>query len=353
MPLQVSSYGGKSRKSNHSRHRGTEVGMTQPGRIRPFAADDLGQVVALFDRAYLSGAGTPSEQRSALFRRVFLAAPDRSEGALPSLVWEDPAGHVLGFCGAHPRRFVLDGTVILAAAPGQLMVAPEARARGIGVALVRAFFAGPQSFTFNGSASDATRAITGALGAVNPPLRGIRWRIANAKAQPISAEGNSGNRASLAAELADVCDRAFRGLRLVPAHDPELMAWKLETLALTTWQGSRARIVHRSGAPVGWYVLLLDAEETAVLADFIAPRDAVLMVLAEMLSDAAASGAREVTGYCQSWAQRQALETLGAEFETRTSKYLFHSNLPALTARFPEGPDHLSAFDGEAWLRFP
>ncbi|MEM7669277.1 MAG: GNAT family N-acetyltransferase, partial [Pseudomonadota bacterium] len=147
--------------------------MAQSGRIRPFATDDVDQVVKLFDLAYLSGAGETSNERSALFRRVFFETPDRSEGALTSLVWEDSAGHVFGFCGAHPRRFVQDGNVILAAAPGQLMVAPELRGRGIGVALVRAFFAGRQSFTFSGSAGDATRAITGAIGAVNPALRGI------------------------------------------------------------------------------------------------------------------------------------------------------------------------------------
>jgi hypothetical protein len=39
----------------------------------------------------------------------------------------------------HPRRFVLDERGLLAATPGQLMVAPELHGREIGVALVQTF----------------------------------------------------------------------------------------------------------------------------------------------------------------------------------------------------------------------
>ena len=153
--------------------------MAQSGQVRPLAEDDLEQVVQLFDRAYLSGVGASSGGRYALFRHLFFDAPDRSDGGVASLVWEDQVGQVTGFCGAHPRWFVLDGHVIFAVAPGQLMVAPDLQGSGFGKTLVHAFFAGPQSFTFNSSAGDATRAITAAISAVNPPLRGIRCKSAH------------------------------------------------------------------------------------------------------------------------------------------------------------------------------
>ena len=77
-------------------------------RLRAFQREDIPQVVELFETAFIeSGKRVPSGLDT-YFERVFFENP-LNEADLPSFVYLDGGGAIVGFVGVQPRRLLLRG----------------------------------------------------------------------------------------------------------------------------------------------------------------------------------------------------------------------------------------------------
>ncbi len=312
-----------------------------------------------------------------------------------SYVYEDERGNVGGFLGVHPRTLMLDGRRVLAAAWGQFMVAPELRGRGMALRLTERFFRGGQELSFSGSANTSARAINKRLGGINPKSRGLSWRktlrpvraLARRVGRAVPAfcvpndVGQSPKRqrgiwtrhAAVTRTLAgasgsDLCgtlahgdldaietvyERAFAGARFHPAFEPDQMAWKLRIAASSNRPGTIARVVKTEAGPVGWYVWFLGADGAATVVELLCAAGHHNAVVKHLLTHARAAGAETISGLCHDEAETQAVRSAGASVWQAQSTFIFHSCNPHLLETFPNGPQHVSLFDGEGWIDFP
>lgn len=354
------------------------VSQTGRGHFRPFERRDIGEVVRLFDRAYRGGPGRASPECEALYEDVFFDAPCQVGSKLDSLIWEDEQGCIGGFCGMHPRSLMLNGQMVSAATPGQLMMAPELRGLGIGLELVDRFFHGGQDVTFCVSAGDATRAITTRLGGTNPKEKGLLWR------KVIRPRRSLARRVSLARKLGPlrhlaspfvanmsrdraaehddpppletietVYQRAFADLQFHPVFEADHMKWKLRTAVAANRPGMLARVVDVGDGPVGWYVWFLEFDGTASVVDLVCVPGHYQTVVEHLLQHAGRTAAESIGGYCHSAPEAEALTSAGASLWYVESKFLFHTCNTDWRKAFPDGPQYLSVFDGEGWIEFP
>ena len=99
------------------------------GHIRAFVDADIPQVSRLHGVVFRTGDRTDREGRDpyhAYFKRVFLDNPSRDD-ALPSLVYQEDDGRVVGFLGVVPRRMSMGGQQLQAAISSQFIVDPRSR----------------------------------------------------------------------------------------------------------------------------------------------------------------------------------------------------------------------------------
>src|SRR6267142_132313 len=79
--------------------------------VRAFVQEDIPQVVALTWRFLQAESGSPPPSMGSYFRELFFHSPF-SDKALPSLVYQDGYGRVVGFLGILRRRMSLHGKLI-------------------------------------------------------------------------------------------------------------------------------------------------------------------------------------------------------------------------------------------------
>ncbi len=352
------------------------------GLVRPFERDDVPAVARLFNLAFRKAPGRTSPKLEAFFEELFFNAPCQTDTTLRSYVYEDHNGRVGGFVGTHPRSLLLDGRRVVAAAYGQLMVAPELQGRGIGFRLVERFYQGGQEYSFCGSAAPATRAINERLGGVNPEVKGLSWRKslrpARAAMRRLARSGKlgplrhlarvwpSGTRTEGAIDqrytpdlraIETVYERAFADMRFHPVFEREHITWKLRTAAALSRGLQPARtftsVVNVDKDPVGWYVWFLAADGAATVVELLCVPGHREAVVRHLLREAHAVGAESVGGLCNDASEADAVQSVGASVRHAQSTFVFHSQDRRLLQAFPDGPQHLSVFDGEGWIDFP
>ena len=76
-------------------------------------------------------------------------------------------------------------------------------------------------------------------------------------------------------------------------------------------------------------------------------------VLKHLIAEARNAGAESIGGLCMGSAEADELRSLGATLHRAESTFVFHARDPQLLQTFPDGPQHLSVFDGEGWIDFP
>src|SRR5688572_32892498 len=131
--------------------------------IRPFRRSDLPAVAELYESVARSGKREPPPHLADYFARTFFDCP-WTDAEIPSLVYQDERGGLLGFLGSHVRRARLDGRLIRVAYGSQLVVDPQARARAVGAMLFRTHLQGPQDATLTDGANEIVRRMWGASG---------------------------------------------------------------------------------------------------------------------------------------------------------------------------------------------
>lgn len=356
------------------------------GVIRPFDRTDIPGVARLFDRTFRKGPGEASRRLEKFFEDVFFDAPTQIDTKLRSYVFENDQASIGGFVGTHPRRFLLDGRPVTAATYGQLMVAPEMRGKGIAFLLVERFYDGGQGYSFCCSAAPATRTINERLGGINPSVKGLSWRktlrpgIAFARrlsvarklgplrhlAVPLataiaSARGSGDSGCALddtmgvadPGEMESVRDRSLDGDRFRPAVSADEFAWKLSVASSSDRCRVFTRVVKSCGSLAGSYVWQLTDDRAGSVLEMHIVRGCDRAVISDLFRCARLAGAIHIGGVCNNEAEADAIRAAGAVVSQVESTVVFHSHQTDLLTAFPDGPAHLSSFDGEGWLGFP
>lgn len=134
--------------------------------VRPFAADDVPAVAALFQEIFLDPRKAAPAGLAAYMRRLYLdGGADRAD--IPSLVHVDEAGAITGFIGADTLTMRHGDRVLRAAIAGSLMVRDHDGDPMAGARLLKAFLAGPQDLSLSETASEvAARMWTSLRGVV-------------------------------------------------------------------------------------------------------------------------------------------------------------------------------------------
>src|SRR5205807_8138589 len=121
------------------------------GGIRPFVDSDIPQVAHLhetvFRPASLVSRHGPDPYRD-YFTRVFLENPSR-DPSLPSLVYEEDDGRIVGFLGVVPRRMMMNRRALQAAISSQFVVDPNSHTAVAAVQLANTFLDGPQDLSIS------------------------------------------------------------------------------------------------------------------------------------------------------------------------------------------------------------
>lgn len=352
--------------------------------IRPLQPDDLEEVVALFDRVMQPGATSVGLQ--GLFRRVLLEHP-WFDSEIPSLVYADGAGRIVGFMAAHVRRMRLGDRPVRVAYCGQWVVAPEARLP-IGALLLARMLAGPQDATLSDTGSARARAIFSRLGTHTLPLQSLQW-VQVVRVPPpswyaawLSGRALPGSLPKMTSRLAtalepldrwyppprrhaeqtEVTDEPltaeamvqllprFGRSRLRPDYDLPFARWLLREMGAVVEMGPlSARLVRKAGEPIGWHLSYMATGGHVYALQTIASPDNAATVLDACLAHARRRGAAIVAGRLDPWLFGAI--TRRARILCRGPYVLVHSRDDEFLHAVLTGDSVFTQADGEWWVR--
>ncbi len=356
--------------------------------IQPLRRDDLPDVASLCELVFRSGSRTPPPGLARYFETTLLDHP-WFDPELPSLVYRDEGGRIVGFLGSHVRRLTADGQPLRAAYPGQVMADPEARNKAVGALLLSRYLAGPQDVTLTDTGSEIVRRIWEARGGVADGLRCLGW------VRPLRPWGSAGDYAlrrfpglkplvalvrpvgalvdaaaarlpavglgaaapetvatTLSAE--DVVLRAgslARAVRVRPDYDVQFLEWLLGQLTSLPSRGTpvAALVTEPSGAVLGWYVYFLKRGGISPVLQVVAFGEDAGRVLDHLFHDAFARGAAALQGRLEP----ELLEPLSQRScLLHYSGYLtlIHSHRPDTIAALLGNDALVTRLDGDWWM---
>jgi hypothetical protein len=358
--------------------------MTQRGRIRTCFPKDVQQIADLHARIFWAGESTTVGLRD-YYERVLFEHPWRND-EFPSLVYEHADGSVRGFVGRMPRPVVLRGE------PSWMVVVHRLMAdRGVvpflGVRLLEATFAGPQSLTLADWASNAGRKAWKRAGGQVQPVISLSWHktLHPVRHKVFRALRNSALRPvmygawPLATALDALLDRDSRkepppapmlleeselgegellaALELAtsralikPVYDPDALHWMFDFLAAHPAHGrfEARKLSDARGRLIGWFLQYCKDREIDVFQ--LGATDGDLgPVLRHVIRRAKARGILAVRGR----AEPRTFEALAAERCHFTAGYawaLVHSRDPDVLNLIQEPATFLTSLEGERWL---
>jgi hypothetical protein len=351
--------------------------------IRPLQKNDLPEVAALFELVMRTGSRTPPRQLADYFERL-LDHP-WADPEIPSLVYCDQTGRIVGFIGSHVRRLRFHGERIRVGLSGQFMSHPDARSRAVGALLLRRYFAGPQDMTMTSGVGEITR-IWKALGGQVAVLGSIRWvrifnlgstagyaleRVGKAGWKPVVRPLVSAVQAftdrlpvvslrvpepvtrteDLSAQaLLEYLPSVSGHFRMRPDYDEKFLDWLFREMTEVKSRGNLVKrlVLDADGRVLGWYVAYLQPGGISQVVQIGAKERDVQAVLDHLFHDAQHSGAALLFGQ---------LEPLLFEPLTRRrcllhpgGNFLVHSRHPQILDAVLTGQAMISRMDGEGWM---
>lgn len=355
--------------------------------IRPLERDDIPQVVSLYEQVSRSGSTTAPPGMAAYFERFFLDHP-WADPEIPSLVYTDKDGRIVGFLGSSVRRFVFDGRPIRAGCSGQLVTEPGARNQAAGAFLMQAYMDGPQELTFTDTASDTVRRIWERLGGDAFQLGCVGWvrvfRPLRFAASYRARHDPAGELGALTGSLSSALDAVSVRLprvpfgsgapettaedlapavlaerlpatigptRLYPAYDEEFARWLLRELAEVRVHGRlTARLVRDAGGEIlGWFVYYLREGGISQVMQVAAHERRAGAVLDHLFHEAEQGGAAALQGRLE--------PRLMAPLATRRSLLhssgylaLVHARDPEILATIASSRSLFTRMEGEFWM---
>ena len=355
-------------------------------RIRPFTAADVPAVAELSVKAFHWSRPARPEQREAGIRAVFVDSPFVS-AEIPCLVLENDRGQVVGFKGVWARRALFERESLMAAIGAQLMVAPEHRGTGAGLALLREGLNGPQDFTWADTSNHAARRLYDRSGGTTSladsiawvrPLRPLRFALARAAPSPsthfalvlvrpllapfdrVLARWPRGTTLYVPSPASEsslltapeyalrLSTQAENPHRLTLEYDVAGMTWLLEMLRRAS-VGDAVRytdVRDESGRHLGSYVRYAAHGGTSQVLHVGGTDETHGLVLDRLIADAHAEGAVAVSGRVHAGRMADYADR-GCRFEHTGPWVAFHSRRHEIVDAVLRGGSLLSRLDGE------
>ncbi len=365
---------------------GPHLARHQTKRIRPFVPEDISQVAALHKRVFPNNPFPDAELRT-YFQLLFFENP-WYDADLPSLVYRENGGKILGFYGVLPRPMRIEGRPIRVAVSSQFIVDPSVRNRLAAVELQSAFFAGPQDLSFTDGANEASRKVWEGLGGLTAfpysvhwtrLLRPARYFLQRSKQYRLFAPLQLAMRPMSAAvdflaarhrrspfwqteqppeedfdwkTLFEHLPRFTVSKSLCPDYDEQSIRWLLERAAEKKSHGKlRKSLVRNSdGQIVGWYMYYLNPKGTSQVLQLVATKDTLRLVLRQLFFHAWRLGSAAVSGrvdpeFVTDLSQEHCL------FNFHGPRLLVHSKRADLREAVQRGDAFLTRLEGEWWMR--
>lgn len=347
---------------------------------------DLPQVAALYERVIGLKDGQDREDLRERLMRVFVNHPWR-DARLPSRVYEEPDGSIVGCLGVVPRPMTLNGKPVTAAISHSFLVQPSSRASLAALHLVREFLAGPQDLAMC-QGDDISRKLWEMTGGATSqvyslcwtrPLKPSRYVLSFLKRRGLPAGAVAvlepccrvvdaltphvaGRAFALPAPAADGSDmdgdslceslpRITANRSLKPTYSAGTASWMLETLNANPARGGlHKRIVRDRERVLGWYVYYLQADGMAEVVQLAADDATVDAVLDHLFHQAAADGALAVSGQVDPMLFR-ALSGKQCVFHHENDSWmLVHARNAEIRDAINSGRAFISRMEGEWWI---
>jgi hypothetical protein len=347
--------------------------------IRPLRRGDIPAISSLYEHVSRSGSRTPPLGLAAYFERTCLDYPWFDQ-ELPSLVYEDADGEIVGFLASHVRRLRFDGRVIRLACGGQMVTEPAARNRAVGAFLLAKLLEGPQDVTITDTAGEITRRMWARLGGVTTPVSSMTWtrvfrpwqfgapRVVGdraRRARRLSALLDAGSRRAVSSlraagsehsgepltpsAVVDHLPSIAGHLRVAPAYDEAFVRWLFERLPETRTYGDfRARLVRSGASAAGWYAYYSKPGGLSHVIQIAAQPREIGGVIDHLLADAEKQGSAAIQGRVEA--------TLLEPLARRSSIFrwqgeaLIHARDVNLLAALLGDDTMLTRMEGEWWM---
>jgi hypothetical protein len=361
------------------------------GGVRAFIQDDIPQIVALKWRFLHNSSGSPPPTMESCFRELFFQCPF-SDKALPSLVYENEHGRVVGFLGILRRHMSFHGKPIEVAVGTSLVVDPDSRSTMAGVKLINCFLSGKQDLAMTDTANRTTQQLWTRLGGSTASSYAMSWSRALRPALYAAYAARRFGRSPFSEALALGCKPAckimdaiaarmpsspFRqkppltseeeltvetllaGMRefsqyhsVRPEYDRDSLRWLLDFMGRMNAYGSLRKVLlrNKSSKIIGWYLYYLKRGGVGQVVQIGAARSSVDAVIAHLFYDAWARGAIALHGRLDPHLSHEPLGKYSLYFPG--DRLLVHSRDPELARHIQAGSAFLSRLDGEWCLRF-
>src|SRR6266478_5849966 len=294
--------------------------------VRAFVQEDIPQVAALTWRFLHGCSSSPPSAVEDYFRELFFHSPF-SEKALPSLVYQNGHGRVVGFLGILRRRMSLHGKPIEVALGTSLVVNPDSRSTMAGLKLIDFFLSGKQDLAMTDTANHTTQQIWTRLGGSTASLYAMHW---SRPLRPVLYASHS----------------------LRPEYDTESVTWLLDFMDRMRAHGSLRKVLlrNRGNKIIGWYMYYLRHGGVGQVVQVWASPSSIDAVLDHLAYDAWTHGAIALHGRLEP----QLSQKLSGKycFYFLGNRLLVHTRNPELARQIQSGSAILTRLDGEWCLRF-
>ena len=360
--------------------------------IRSFAIEDISEVANLWWKFLRHGKGSPPPGLLSYFQELYFGSPLIDE-RMPSLVYEDASGKIVGFLGVIRRRMSLHGNPIRVALGGNFVVDPEARSSLAALDLLTAYMAGDQDVSLTDSANELSKSLQEQLGfrTLRPlslhwarPLRPARytvhgiskltrpvisttlkiaskpfcgavdWMTARLPFSPFRQARPALKAADLDVETLLRCvDEFHSDCSIQPEYELDSLKWLLSFMERMHPRAELRKIVLRDSNQkiAGWYIYYLKPGDVAQVVQIGGPRQSAADVLDHLSYDAWSLGAIALHGVVSIHAIDNFSEK-NCFFTCRGGWALAHSRNPKLLEPLNCGDASLSRLDGEWCLNF-
>jgi hypothetical protein len=357
------------------------------GTVRALEERDVARVAQLHARAFGAAGGVPSPSLEMHLARLMLHHPWRHE-SLPSLVFEDNGGRVVGCLGVMPRPMLFDGRTITAAISHSFIVEPDVRSTLAALALAKRFIAGPQDLSL-AEGSNVSRRIWERVGGVTSLVYSLCWTrplrpgryvlsylskrglppawgpvlrpvfgLVDAVAPLISRKAFRSHEPALSGTELDA--ETLRGSiagfasnrSLQPQYDERSLKWLLETLAQKDERGALQKVLVRNDRQetVGWYLYYCKPGGIGAVVQFGARQDRAEEVFEHLFHHARQRGVVALSGQVDPalfhvYSRKDCLF-----HHDGASWMLVHSRRPELLRAIDRGDAFLTRLEGEWWI---
>jgi hypothetical protein len=360
--------------------------------VRPFAVQDIPQVADLWWTILRHRKGSPPPALLSYFEELYFTSP-LVDSTMPSLVYEDKTGRIVGFLGVVRRRMTLRGQPIRVAFGGNFVMKPEARSSLGGLRLLADYMAGSQDLSQTDSANDISKNLLERLGfrAIVPlsihwarPLRPAHYAVqgisklsgplvsgslkiatkpfcslVDSLASRLSSSPFRQSVPRLHAGELDVetlvqCLKEYRWpCSIEPEIDSDSLKWLLSFMERTHPHASLRKVLLRDNKQniVGWYIYYLKPGAIGHVVQVGGQRQFTKDILEHLFHDAWSRGVVGVHGVVPVHLMGEFSEK-NCIFTCRGGWNVVHSRNPELLELLTRGDAHLSRLDGEWCLNF-